>query len=689
MNRILGIAVAAACSVVVSSSSFAQGSNSCTTATVISGTGTFAVSTVGATTSSQQSAACVTANRDVWFRWTAASTETMQLSTCGGTSTDTVVAVYAGSACPASGTEIACSDDSCGQQSSCYFPVTSGSSYMIQIGAWSASSTFTGTFTLTPGTDPCGSTIGPDVITGAITNIQNAPAENGLDSFTLGQTSCNIGDAVVKWEGPTPFHPLLCETFYKYEVVAGAGRFEEIGIGWLKHGFAADTGSLCCECQNPLDNQILGVGCSDPYVASQSGTQSSLTPRWQVNVHTGVFPFPGANPPWSGTTARRTEVALADLEPNVGTVRYFGECTYITQDDAQAGNGNNNASWIEMGVSGGPTNFTFSTIGSTHIMSPAIEAWPTLEPGVVLSYAQIPGDGLIIVGSHATSLGGGVWHYEYAVHNMNSDRAIGSFSVPIPSGASITNVGFHDITYRNGDGLGGVNQTSTDWPASVGAGAILWACETQGVNPNANAIRWQGTYNFRFDANVAPTNGSVAFGIWKTGSPGSMSAAAEIPSGPTTIAYCFGDGTGTACPCGNNSAVGASSGCLNSLGTPGTLITAGSASIGGDTFVLHGSGMPDASALYFQGTLQVGGGTGAAFGDGLRCAGGTVIRLPLKTNAGGMSHYPAAGDPPISVIGANVAGNVRTYQCWYRNAATFCAAETFNLTNGVQATWQP
>ena len=31
----------------------------------------------------------------------------------------------------------------------------------------------------------------------------------------------------------------------------------------------------------------------------------------------------------------------------------------------------------------------------------------------------------------------------------------------------------------------------------------------------------------------------------------------------------------------------------------------------------------------------------------------------------------------------------RTYQVWYRNAAAFCNAETFNLTNGVEVVWVP
>jgi hypothetical protein len=92
--------------------------------------------------------------------------------------------------------------------------------------------------------------------------------------------------------------------------------------------------------------------------------------------------------------------------------------------------------------------------------------------------------------------------------------------------------------------------------------------------------------------------------------------------------------------------------------------------------------------LYFQGTTQIAAGAGVAFGDGLRCAGGTVIRLGTKTNVGGSSSYPS-GSQSISVRGNDVAGNLRTYQCWYRNAAAFCTASTFNLTNGLQITWSP
>jgi len=55
---------------------------------------------------------------------------------------------------------------------------------------------------------------------------------------------------------------------------------------------------------------------------------------------------------------------------------------------------------------------------------------------------------------------------------------------------------------------------------------------------------------------------------------------------------------------------------------------------------------------------------------------GSVVRLAMKTNLSGDSQYPEAGD-------------VRTYQVWYRNAAAFCTPATFNLSNGLRTTWRP
>jgi hypothetical protein len=120
------------------------------------------------------------------------------------------------------------------------------------------------------------------------------------------------------------------------------------------------------------------------------------------------------------------------------------------------------------------------------------------------------------------------------------------------------------------------------------------------------------------------------------------------------------------------------------------LDAAGAPSLALDALVLSGSGMPPSSALYFQGTAQAGGGQGTIFGDGLRCAAGSVLRLGTKLNSGaGVSAYPGPGDQPISIRGMIPApGAVRTYQCWYRNSnPAFCTPSTFNLTNGIALTW--
>jgi len=156
----------------------------------------------------------------------------------------------------------------------------------------------------------------------------------------------------------------------------------------------------------------------------------------------------------------------------------------------------------------------------------------------------------------------------------------------------------------------------------------------------------------------------------------------------TAIGYCFGDGTATPCPCANTGAPG--HGCANSVVPQGgQLLSSGAAVLSADTWVLHASGMPNSSALYFQGTAQENGGNGTLFGDGVRCVGGTIVRLGTKNNVAGASQYPEPGNLSISVKGGVTTAGLRTYQVWYRNSAPFCTPSTFNLTNGWQVTWIP
>jgi len=169
---------------------------------------------------------------------------------------------------------------------------------------------------------------------------------------------------------------------------------------------------------------------------------------------------------------------------------------------------------------------------------------------------------------------------------------------------------------------------------------------------------------------------------WGTG----FSGLAAVPAPPGTP-FCFGYGTTLTCPCGNNTSLYQRAGCAHSQSAGGVLRVGGTASVSNDTLLLRGSSMSWSSALYLQGSATLGGGFGAHFGDGLRCAGGTIVRLGTKLNEGGRSQYPDSGDASVSVRGTVPAGATRHYQVWYRNAAAFCTPETFNLTNGVTVIW--
>ncbi len=218
-------------------------------------------------------------------------------------------------------------------------------------------------------------------------------------------------------------------------------------------------------------------------------------------------------------------------------------------------------------------------------------------------------------------------------------------------------------------------------------GAWAW---TDGTAPGFVAWDAGQPDNYGGGEDYAHSRSSSATGLWNDIDalpPITVHGLVEIVPA-TGLVFCAGDGSGTPCPCGNDAAAGTQGGCLNSLGVAARLEAVGQASLTSDTVQLRGSNMPNGNALYFQGTTQQSAGLGAPFGDGLRCAGGTIVRLGTKLNAAGASTYPGSGDASVSVRGLIVAPGTRTYQVWYRNAAAYCTASTFNLTNGLQVVWQ-
>lgn len=195
---------------------------------------------------------------------------------------------------------------------------------------------------------------------------------------------------------------------------------------------------------------------------------------------------------------------------------------------------------------------------------------------------------------------------------------------------------------------------------------------------------------FAYQESPVSPGGTIRLTVEGVGGPGVVNGF-QIRGSPSGASFCWGDGSGTACPCGNSTL--RPRGCGNSVHVNGAeLTTYGIPRVSHDTLRLDAFGMPPSTnGLFFQGTSQVAAGLGVPFGDGLRCVGGTIVRLGIFTAGptGGASN-PQAGGAPLSVAGSVAAGDVRHFQVWYRNAdPAWCTPATFNLTNGVTVVWQP
>lgn len=359
---------------------------------------------------------------------------------------------------------------------------------------------------------------GSDVVIADLQSVGRYGREGDITAYAVGTHACNLGDEEANWIKNTNQHPVIVQNMYRLK----NDKLEQIGLSWVKHGFYAVSFDLCGACNDPTpEGSHLAVGCSDPYSASLNGVQGNMSPTSTVNAHTGNFPYPWSgwnDGPASNSIERRLQVHDADLEPslNQGAV-YFVQGQYVMADDAAAGTHDNNASYREVDVTKtGPGFFkvAVSETSFTQRGQPAIRAWKDRDPSVEEVDVRVPGEGLMILAGNATDLGTGLWRYAYALENLNSDRCAGSFSVPLPSGVVVSNIGFHDVDYHSGDPF-----DPTDWPGTASEDAVTWATESFSENPNANAIRFGTLYDFYFDANVEPAPTTVTIGLFKPGFP--------------------------------------------------------------------------------------------------------------------------------------------------------------------------
>jgi hypothetical protein len=159
-----------------------------------------------------------------------------------------------------------------------------------------------------------------------------------------------------------------------------------------------------------------------------------------------------------------------------------------------------------------------------------------------------------------------------------------------------------------------------------------------------------------------------------------------------------GSGGVSACPCSNPPS-GAGRGCDNSSSSGGAVLSAsGSACLATDSLVFSTTGEnPAATSILLQGDALLP--AGLVFGQGVRCAGGTLKRMYAKTAVSGSISAPdfGAGDPTVSARSAQLGFSIQPrqpcyYLVYYRDPAVLggCpATSTFNATQTGSVTYWP
>lgn len=200
--------------------------------------------------------------------------------------------------------------------------------------------------------------------------------------------------------------------------------------------------------------------------------------------------------------------------------RYWMEGHYVFRDDAAAGNAFDNATHRAVTVGPGP-DFDLGFSAPAVPGQAAIHAWKSVDPAVEIEAVDVAGTPVerFQVARRVTG-SSPLWHYEYAIGNLNSDRSARRFAVVFPSGATISGAGFADVDHHSGEPY-----ATTDWAIDTSVpNTMPWSTDDFATDANANALRWATTFTFWFDADAPPSgNLQHTLGLFKPGSP------AEVP----------------------------------------------------------------------------------------------------------------------------------------------------------------
>ncbi len=355
--------------------------------------------------------------------------------------------------------------------------------------------------------------------------------------FAVLTTSINHGTGAIAWRSngvaigavmPTE-HPVIGVNLFRIN----AGKLEQIGEGWLKHGWAATNSTECpTSCTSSGSGTALGAGCTDTYGAGLNAEYRYLGPKSEINPYTGIWTAEGG---WfaQGGNDRLRRITNSQVMPGTATSTTGNVSSYtwaptqsrmkVTDPDLQvAGSqflyeGFYAAGWVHTSnsasstrvqqvdvnkynnyayrfvtpnavtnTSGAVTSWTMSDAAALN-GGPAINAWGDSR---VTGQPRLVGD--VITAVKVTDIGGGWYFYDYAVYNLDLDREVDAFTISVADSVDVRNITFRD-TDKN---------ATNQWTMERSNGNVRWTMPAGG-----NALSWARLFNFRFEAQTPPVPG--------------------------------------------------------------------------------------------------------------------------------------------------------------------------------------
>jgi hypothetical protein len=319
-----------------------------------------------------------------------------------------------------------------------------------------------------------------------------------------------------------------------------------------KHAFLSLNNNGTCNgvqtiCQQPpAGGAQMGPGCTDVYGNGNNGDRFYLAPPSELNPWLGTWNpvgsyFDRGDPAVTGAAANdgarslstqmitgwgdpvknRVTIREADLQNLTSGTMFFQ--IQVVHEGEPATNRNNNFRSRPFHLNWTGTTWTASTLGGS-TEGTLLTRWP----GASLSTAGNGNDdGRFTVAVKVTGPVNGLWHYEYAVLNLDNNRGGASFRIPVCAGARVQNLGVRDIDQN----------PLNDWTATHAGNEISYLATAN------NAQRWNQLFNFWFDCDVAPTAGAVTIDQADPG-PGALSFQVPTTVPGTQAAVWLGAGCG-------------------------------------------------------------------------------------------------------------------------------------------------